>query len=225
MHYDFEIIGPGKRFFYALLAELSGLAYSPQNEIEKKLVEIGYTGTDVLFFKTNLTAGFVISLPKVLVVVFRGSQTRREWLNNLNIYQSKTAFGRVHAGFRKTIDEIAPTLVPLIIETRGTEKHVVITGHSRGGALATLLMALLSANNCPAGVVTFGAPRAGDATFANNFLGADEKLPEWTKYIPGPIAYVMNVMGTIAFLSWWFVADYARITWSAARRKCGYPTE
>jgi hypothetical protein len=219
VQYDFETIGPGKPFFYTLLAELSGFAYSQQGEIEKKLVEIGYTGSEVVFFQTTLTAGFVIELPNVVVVVFRGSHTRREWLNNLNVYLSRTVFGRIHAGFRKTTDEIAPTLVPIVEGMRGTGKVVFVTGHSRGGALASLFATLLLANNIETGVVTFGSPKVGDVSFENNFRAPVEQLSDWIIYIPGPIAYVMTVVGTIGFLIWWLFARYYSVIWRAAQRR------
>jgi hypothetical protein len=111
------------------------------------------------------------------------------------------------SGGRST--KLSPTLIPIVVTMCGSEKDIIVTGHSRGGALAELLATLLWVNNYQASVVTFGAPAVGDATFVNTFRGSGEQLSEWTTYIPGPIAYVMTVVGTACFLIWWFVTAYS----------------
>jgi hypothetical protein len=202
--FDFDTICKGSPDLHSLLVECSGIAYLPQVEAEKKLANIGYKGTDVIFFQTGLTAGFVLTSRRLVVVAFRGSHTVREWLNNANVYPKRTAFGRIHAGFCRTVEEVAPSLLPLVERKRGPRRVIYVTGHSRGGALAALFATLLLANNLPAGFVIFGSPRYCDAEFANHFTPT-QRASEWTTYIPGPIIYVCSLSYSAIVLGWCFI--------------------
>ncbi|MBF0304205.1 MAG: lipase family protein [Alphaproteobacteria bacterium] len=66
---------------------------------------------------------------------------------------------RVHRGFLAAARSVASFVLPLLRHSR-----VVLTGHSKGGAEATILAALACAwgwPRPPGALVTFGAPRAG----------------------------------------------------------------
>jgi len=99
-------------------------------------------------------------------LVFRGTVGRlASWLGNLDMAMTPwPRGGRVHRGFNTMLmelwDEISKALdavhVPLFY-----------TGHSLGGALATLAASLRP----PQAVYTFGAPRVGDAAFAETLAG------------------------------------------------------
>lgn len=95
------------------------------------------------------------------ILVFRGTAGRlANWRFNLDVFPRPWAGGgKVHKGFDRLIttvwDDIAGAL-----ET--VDKPLFYTGHSLGGALATLAAARLA----PRAVYTFGAPRIGDAAFA-----------------------------------------------------------
>jgi triacylglycerol lipase len=94
-------------------------------------------------------------------LVFSGTIGRlSNWLYNFDMVACKwPTGGNVHRGFRNIFMElwnpIASTLETL-------EKPLYYTGHSLGGALATLAASLRP----PCAVYTFGAPRVGDAEFA-----------------------------------------------------------
>ena len=83
--------------------------------------------------------------------------------------------GRVHRGFYQAFKGIMPKLENALYgseEQNGimTENPAPlwITGHSLGGALATLFAAWLINQEKPfAGLYTFGAPRVGDIAFKN----------------------------------------------------------
>ncbi|MDZ7599636.1 MAG: lipase family protein [Desulfobacterales bacterium] len=94
------------------------------------------------------------------VLVFRGtSGPLSNWFFNLNATPATwPGGGRVHRGFKSIFlgawQEIAG-------ELQRVRKPLFYTGHSLGGALATLAAACLP----PQAVYTFGAPRVGDADF------------------------------------------------------------
>jgi hypothetical protein len=143
---------------------LCQLAYKSQPEIEKELPEYGYHGTDVAFFTSPLTRGFVIEFDNVVAVSFRGTVTKREWLNNFNIRLIRTPYGGIHAGFLHSIEQVTLMILPLVLSRLKVGRQLVVTGHSRGGALAVLFafMVLLNGHDTNA-VITFGSPMYCDA--------------------------------------------------------------
>jgi len=68
--------------------------------------------------------------------------------------------GRVHNGFRKAILSLWPEILP---EIQRLQTPIFYTGHSLGGALATLAATLRP----PRAVYTFGSPRVGNARFVS----------------------------------------------------------
>lgn len=84
--------------------------------------------------------------------------------------------GRVHRGFKQEVDDLWPQLEELIADE---ERTLWFTGHSLGGAMATI-----SAGRCylahipaiPEGVYTFGSPRVGTKRYINH---ADVNLVRW----------------------------------------------
>lgn len=83
------------------------------------------------------------------------------------------AAGRVHQGFADSLNELLPALGERVAALRrdNPQRKLWLTGHSLGGALATLAADRLEAVQ---GLHTFGSPQVGDATFATNF-----KQPGW----------------------------------------------
>ena len=108
-----------------------------------------------------------------LVVVFAGTDSKKNVLTDLRMHDlSFAACGapktRVHAGFLKAWTAVRERVFKEITGT--TAAKIAFTGHSLGGALATL--AAMDAA-CTLGkegkVVTFGAPQVGDEMFADEF--------------------------------------------------------
>lgn len=106
------------------------------------------------------------------VLVFRGTLTEGEssladWENDLNagLVPGADLPGRVHAGFLDSLDTLWPAIAAAL---DGDDSELWITGHSKGGALAVLAAARLAGRH--PGVITFGAPMAGDREFAANAL-------------------------------------------------------
>ncbi len=99
-------------------------------------------------------------------LVFRGTIGRlASWLGNLDMALAPwPRGGRVHRGFRTMLmelwDEVSTALEAVRVP-------LFYTGHSLGGALATLAASLRP----PQAVYTFGAPRIGDAAFAETLAG------------------------------------------------------
>jgi predicted lipase len=105
--------------------------------------------------------GIVFSVAEVagtMVVCFRGSLSREDWLDDFNalpVFDNDIGF--VHRGFYEGMRAAFAAIEPLL----GT-KPILVTGHSLGGARARIFAGLAIAARLPlARVVTFGAPRPG----------------------------------------------------------------
>jgi hypothetical protein len=99
----------------------------------------------------------------VAVLVFRGTSGRlTNWLVNLDmVMRPWSAGGKVHRGFKSSFLKLWDTIATAL---EAINKPLFYTGHSLGGALATLAASL----HHPQAVYTFGSPRIGDAAFAQS---------------------------------------------------------
>lgn len=118
------------------------------------------------------------------VICCRASRSLRDWTQDLFVLNHyHPVLGRLHAGFFTEASQIAPEIAKV-----GLGRPFVLTGHSRGGALALLLGALLKAQGRVASaIVTFGAPRAGGIELADyladipirQYRCGDDPVPYW----------------------------------------------
>ena len=121
------------------------------------------------FSKGGITCALVRPRPAlaaaVTVLVFRGTQGVQNWLLDLNAKMIAAAqAGRVHCGFQRALDEVWPDVDRAL---SSVTTPTFYTGHSLGGALATLA----ASRRAPAVVYTFGSPRVGDAKFVDRLAG------------------------------------------------------
>ena len=117
-----------------------------------------------------------------IYVVFRGTLIPDEWINNLRIAQNDAPADRdveIHKGFletctkgRESIREQINETLRSIISSNNTF-NIYLTGHSRGGALATVTLYLmendLDLKSHSTKLYTFASPRVGDSDFAQQF--------------------------------------------------------
>lgn len=84
----------------------------------------------------------------VVIVVVRGTPlSAHEWISNLNIADSSRQEEQFHEGFRRATERIVPRL-RAFLKRKGIapeSARILVTGHSRGAAIANLLSAELSA--------------------------------------------------------------------------------
>jgi triacylglycerol lipase len=131
------------------------------------------------------TQCFVMHDAENIVVVFRGSDSTRDWFANFQAAKDPGPLKdtEAHEGFQ---DALFPAVIK-VTETlkTSTDKplRLWVTEHSLGGALASLYAGMLLENQIDVyGVYTFGSPRPGDARF-------QEQLNERIK---GPHYRVVN---------------------------------
>jgi len=97
------------------------------------------------------------------IVAFRGTQADsfRDVMTDASVLlENWDRPGRVHSGFAASLRSILEPVEHWLDET--APSRLMLTGHSLGAALATVLAALLSDGARPIELVTFGSPRVGD---------------------------------------------------------------
>ena len=109
-----------------------------------------------------------------LFIVFRGTSNLSDWATNLQSWMTKSPYGWVHAGFLTAWRGIREVMQKEILHALGPKSRVVVTGHSLGGALATLCSVDLAQTIGVKDIacVTFGSPRVGGRSFRKAFREA-----------------------------------------------------
>jgi hypothetical protein len=155
-------------------AELSRLAYA-SIDADAPALRRALQPASLELLATFSEAGaqaFAVRLPDGQVcIAFRGTQaddpTDLGTDADFRLVEHERFPGRVHAGFARSFLGLLPQLEAFMLETAGAAM-LVLTGHSLGGALATLAASVFPG----ARLVTFGSPRVGDARFASGTLAA-----------------------------------------------------
>lgn len=134
---------------------------------------------------TDVTGFVAVDNTRNLVLVsFRGSVSVRNWLTNFNIPQVPTDICTgclVHQGWWSAWREARQEVLAAITGTcdKYPGYQLKVTGHSAGGAIATLAAAELRKKGYIAALYTFGAPRLGGPTvsqFITNQPGGNYRV-------------------------------------------------
>ncbi len=188
---------------YALLVEIAE-GVEPDDEYTAANIAaiqaLGYTflqtlygnelATDVSPHKgETVTYGFLgVSGSGELVAAIRGTDTILEWMHDAEFLlvrnpvaggegMTEDGFTAIYKSLRVGRNAKAQTAIAAIggyLQPGGKAQSVTVTGHSLGGALATLLtldVALNTSCRTPT-AYTFASPRSGDPSFAATFDGA-----------------------------------------------------
>ena len=128
----------------------------------------------VIPFELDNAQAYFVCYDDVCWLVFRGSDEKKDWLNNIEIApkQFNSIRGKIHSGFYRHFRKVKHALLCHLASS--DYRKLFITGHSLGGAAATLAAYVLHTSEIPIEkVYTFGAPKVGNSTFANDY---NEKL-------------------------------------------------
>src|SRR5262249_43925796 len=150
------------------LALASDLVYQRAQAVEN-VATLNWHLDGCKFLEHANTACFVAHTHSAILISFRGTQSLSDWLTNLDVWSTSTSYGKVHGGFRKAFESVAPELINTIKSLGPHGKLIQMTGHSLGGALATIAAAELQGQFSIAGIYTFGQPRIGDGRTVDFF--------------------------------------------------------
>jgi len=122
------------------------------------------------------TQGFIAANDRRVLVAFRGTDSKADWLTNFQASRDPGPFARskVHEGFQDAFFPAVLDIGRTLERFRTNRQDIWVTGHSLGGALAVELVAVLLRDRIDvSGLYTFGAPRLGNPRFADAF---DERM-------------------------------------------------
>ncbi len=155
----------------AMLAQCCMLIYVKEPEfIKETLQKAGFQDTEI--FEVAGTYAFLTESPEHIVIAFRGTETGdlTDYLTDAKIHQRPfTQHGRAHAGFLDAL-ALVQKQIQNSLATRleaNPDKTVWVTGHSLGGALATLF-SIQNADSIDA-LYTIGSPRAVNRQLAEHW--------------------------------------------------------
>lgn len=130
-------------------------------------------GTDREFVRVHpydnkSSQAILVEHEQFLCMVFRGTDQIRDWFDNLDIQKRQALFGVFHEGFWEATQDIWPQIYrdyqhAYNAHNKTKRRPLFITGHSLGGAMATIAAARMIHEDSPfVSVYTFGQPRAMD---------------------------------------------------------------
>ncbi|KAL2931152.1 Phospholipase A1-IIgamma [Bienertia sinuspersici] len=121
-----------------------------------------------------------------IVVAWRGSVQFQEWVNNFQFFQvSASSILGQEDEEEENKGEVLTELTNLVEQYKNEEISITLTGHSLGGALATMNAVDIVANKinlpknspkakpCMVTAIVFASPRVGDANFKNSISKYD----------------------------------------------------
>ena len=114
------------------------------------------------------TQYYVMSNDVNIVIVFRGSESLKDWFANFQAVYDPGPLDdtKAHEGFQDALFPAVIGLTNFLDEAAAQNKKIWITGHSLGGALCSLYAGMLLENKYSVyGVYTYASPRPGNGAF------------------------------------------------------------
>ncbi|MDH6669798.1 triacylglycerol lipase [Paenibacillus sp. LBL] len=115
--------------------------------------------------------GFILESPDEIIIAFRGTLSTTDWISDAIASQKNFKYIKepslTHRGFTNIYASTRGQIMSAL-NRLPHDKTLYITGHSLGGALATLCAVDIAANtdHTTPYVFTYGSPRVGDPDFA-----------------------------------------------------------
>ncbi len=198
-----------------LMAELSMISYLLEPEVSRVAARLNLDS--VRFLDRDGAQAYILENEFDCVIACRGTEPN-EWNDIRADANAVTALadtmGRVHRGFKREVDDLWPRIEQSLISNR---KTLWFTGHSLGGAMATICAGRCMLSHIPSNpreLHTFGSPRVGNQRFVhfykidysrwvnNNDIVA-RVPPVWMGYRHTGDEIYLNTYGKIRKVSGW----------------------
>lgn len=156
-----------------LLCRLAVYSYFEGEKLETVMSKSAWSGYKAWDIGEN--QGFVSWSDNCAVISIRGTDSVSDWNQNSKVLwpNRHRLGGRVHRGFEEVSNQAKDRILEILASLSSGIRHLWITGHSLGGAIATELSAHLMINTIEHfprwEISTFGAPRLGDEQFREHY--------------------------------------------------------
>lgn len=146
------------------MAKLASIAYLDAVNAKKHFKKMGFTGSK--FFEAKGAQCYAIWDKETYVLAFRGTEPDEmsDVLADLNAFPDRgVSGGWVHNGFQNELEKVWDQI--MAHREKHNSKEFFITGHSLGGAMATLAASRFNLIDKVACLYTYGSPRVGTRSF------------------------------------------------------------
>jgi hypothetical protein len=154
-------------------------------------------------FTSGQFHGFVGFLDGATLIAFRGTQSVANCLTDAETsLVARPAYpGKVHLGFVEAVEETLPC-VRKLLPPPARSAPLWISGHSLGGAMATLTsVRLAEAGYSVRAVYTYGSPRVGDRNFRDAYRGNNYRFVYGDDLVPHlPFRWCYKHVGRLKLL-------------------------
>lgn len=183
-----KLIGKNKES--ALITLIDSVAYDHEENKSELIKEIGTLNLKLIeTFDREGTQAILVSGDKFAVLTFRGTEATSIKDIKSDIRAKLTTCetgGKIHIGFKEAFEKVEMDIQDRIEQDDIKNKPLFITGHSLGGALATVAAKKLDHAGGIAACYTFGSPRVGD--------------DEWIAGMKTSLYRVVNAADGVTFL-------------------------
>ncbi|MGH6899729.1 MAG: lipase family protein [Geminicoccaceae bacterium] len=162
---------------------ITGRYAPPPSSRDRSSPVVGYEATPTPFEggPDQIDAVLVGENPDGIIVACRGTlppslhstASMLDWLDDFTCEPESAPGlpGKVHTGFYDAVHALIGPVIDHVKQLNPTHtKQVYVTGHSKGGAMASIAAYLMHASQIPiAQVVTFASPKPGDSAFQASY--------------------------------------------------------
>lgn len=229
------LIGLGFHERCAFFARICAVSYYDAEDINKKI-----EGTDFLllnFYESDGTQGASFISDTDIIIVCRGTDAYcwRDTATNLYAWpENSPSGGRVHGGFSYYASNIWPQIKNDLNVAKERNLNVWFTGHSLGGAMATVLASRCQKSEIlpdPVQLFTFGSPRVGWPSYVDSininhvrWVNNNDVVaylpPWWLGYKHHGSEFYLNTWGNVRDLTkWQRIKDKCRGFWFAWKNR------
>jgi len=150
-----------------VFAKFSKYAYLNPDEATAAAKKEGFNKTE--FIDIDGAQAYVFYNKSDLIISCRGTQPSEmnDIMADLEVFKADSVTGnKIHQGFKEEVDKIYESVFD-IVSRRALTKKIWVTGHSLGGAMATILAQRLEFKGGydVDTLYTYGSPRAGGPKF------------------------------------------------------------
>ena len=149
-------------------AQIASDTYLPDNELAAQLENQQQTLIHQSLIADHQVSYFLAEANGIQTIVIRGTANLTNVMVDLSVnLEADEALGiTLHKGFRSAASAVYQDVKPYL----KTDKPLIITGHSLGGAIAVVLAMYCQQDGHPASrVITFGQPKVTNVTGANTY--------------------------------------------------------
>jgi triacylglycerol lipase len=220
----------------ACLSQLAYIAYKQGNDIVMDILRTGcpsffkpYQTIEFIYAPrplsdTNelISCGLVLSTESDIVISIRGTERLDDYFFNLLAFPNSEA---IHSGFNLYVNSFWQQLQDFIQREENANKNIFVTGHSLGGAAATLIAKRLSETDLKPiapyllETYTFGAPPVSTMELIlDTPIYRFRNIGDFIPHLPKIIAVLLNKIPGIkqAIINWkpellQTLADYSHV--------------